>query len=186
MATFVSQSIEGVNLSGIYTAYDQTAALSSTNDPSNPGPPFAVGTEVVATDGSVWMFVKVATSATLAQYNTVGIDVTAFTATPTLGGATYEATKKRVGFYQNSTSATAAQYCWVMVSGAPTILVAASCAKAVQLYTTDTSGVLDDAIATGSQYPVRNVYLLTTNGSTASNGAAAAGWPSFAPQTALL
>jgi len=186
MTTYITQSIEGVNLSAIYTAYDQTAATSSSNDPSNPGPPFTVGTEVVCTDGSIWMFVKVATSATLAQYNCVGIDVSAFTATPTVGGATYEATKKRVGFYQNSTSATAAQYCWVMLSGAPTVLIAASAAKAVQLYTTDTSGVLDDGIATGSQYPVRNVFLLTTSGSTASNGVANASWPAFGPQTALI
>ena len=186
MTTYVSQSIEGVNLSAIYTAYDQTAASSSTNSPDNPGPQFTPGTEVVATDGSIWMFVKVATSATLAQYNCVGVDITAFTATPTLGGATYEATKKRVGFYQNSTSATAGQYCWVMLSGAPTVLIAASAAKAVQLYTTDTSGVLDDGIATGSQYPVRNVFLLTTSGSTASNGVANAPWPAFGPQTALI
>lgn len=186
MTTYVSQSIVGVNLSSIYTAYDQTAATSSSNDPSNPGPPFTLGTEVVCTDGSIWMFVKVATSATLVLYNCVGVDVAAFTATPTIGGAAYEATKKRVGFYQNTVSATAGQFCWVMLSGAPTVLIAASAAKAVQLYTTDTSGVLDDAIATGSQYPVRNVYLLTTSGSTASNGQANASWPAFGPQTALL
>lgn len=186
MTTYITQSIEGVNLSMVYNAYDQTAATSSSNDPSNPGPPFTIGTEVVCTDGSQWMFVKVATSATLAQYNCVGVDATAYTATPTVGGATYEATKKRVGFYQNTTSATAGQFCWVMLSGSPTVLIAASAAKAVQLYTTDTSGVLDDAIATGSQYPVRNVYLLTTSGSTASNGVAMASWPAFGPQTALL
>lgn len=186
MAPYITQSIEGINLSTIYTAYDQTAVSSATNDPSNPGPPFTIGTEVVCTDGSIWQFVKVATSATLTLYNVVGIDYTAFTATPTIGGATYEATKKRVGFYQNTTAATAGQYCWVMVSGSPTILVAASCAKAVQLYTTDTSGVLDDAIATGSQYPVRNVFIVTTIGSTASNQAAMASWPSFGPQTALV
>lgn len=186
MATYVSQSIEGVNVSMIYDAYDQTAVTSSTNSPSNPGPPFTIGTEVVCTDGSMWMFVKVATSASLVLYNTVGVDLSAYTATPTIGGAAYEATKKRVGFYQNTTTATAGQFCWVMVSGTPTILVAASCAKAVQLYTTDTSGVLDDAIATGSQYPVRNVYLSTTIGSTASNNTALASWPAFAPQTSLL
>lgn len=186
MTTYVSQSIEGVNLAQIWTVYDQTAVSSSSNSPDNPGPALAIGTEVVCTDGSIWMSVKVAASATLAQYNCVGVDVSAFTATPTVGGATYEATKKRVGFYQNSTSATAGQYCWVMLSGAPTVLIAASAAKAVQLYTTDTSGVLDDAIATGSQYPVRNVYLLTTSGSTASNGVANASWPAFGPQMALL
>lgn len=183
MPTYVSQSIEGVNVSMIYTAYDQTAATSSTNDPSNPGPPFTVGTEVVCTDGSIWQFVK--STGNLVLYNVVGVDLAAFTATPTVGGATYEATKKRVGFYQNTTTATTGQFCWVMVSGSPTILVAGSCAKAVQLYTTDTSGVLDDAIATGSQYPVVNVFLATTVGSTATFTQALASWPAFRPQTAL-
>jgi hypothetical protein len=148
--------------------------------------PFAPGTEVVATDGSIWLFTIVDTSATLAQYNVVTIDPLTFKAKPILGGAGTEATKFRIGFYQNATSATAAQGCWVMLNGVPTISVLASCAKAVQLYTTDTSGTLDDAIATGSQYPVRNVFLLTTNGATASSGAAQASYPSIGPQSALL
>lgn len=182
----VTQSIEGVSLSTIYAAYVQSTAISTTNDPSNPGMPFAAGTEVVATDGSIWMFTIVDTSATLAQYNTVMIDPLTFKAKPIIGGGASEATKFRVGFYQNSTSATAAQGCWVMLNGVPTISIAASAAKAVQLYTTDTSGVLDDAIATGSQYPVRNVFLLTTSGATASNGAAQASYPSVGPMGALL
>lgn len=183
---FVTQSIEGVNFGQIYTKYDQTAAITTTNTPDNPGFPFALGTEVVATDGSIWMFTQVDTSATLAYGNVCSINPLTFKSIPMLGGGAAETTKFRVGFYQNSTSATAAQGCWVMLSGVPTITVAASCAKAVQLYTTDTSGVLDDAIATGSQYPVRNVYLLTTNGATASTGAAQAAYPAVGPQTALL
>lgn len=181
----VTQSIEGVNLSLIYTAYVQTSAISSTNDPSYPGMPFAVGTEVVATDGSIWMFTIVDTSATLAYGNAVNISPTTFKAIPLIGTGAAESYKGRIGFYQNSTSATATQGCWVMLSGVPTITVAASCVKGVLLYTTDTSGVLDDAVATGSQYPIRNVFLLTTNGATASTGAAQASWPAIGPLTSL-
>lgn len=182
----VTQNIEGVNLSLIYTAYVQTSAISTTNDPSYPGMPFTAGTEVVATDGSLWLFTVVDTSATLAYGNVCTIDPLTFKAKPIIGGGAAEATKFRVGFYQNSTSATAAQGCWVMLNGVPTISVLGSCAKAVQLYTTDTSGALDDAVATGSQYPVRNIYLLTTvSGATATTGAAQASYPSIAPLGSL-
>lgn len=182
MVSYVTQSIEGVDLTTIYNAYVQTSAQSSTNSPDYPGMPFKSGTEVTCTDGSIWMFTVVDTSATLAQGNVCIIDPLTFKAKPIIGGAASEATKYRVGFYQNSTSATATQGCWVMLSGVPTISVSGAPAKAVQLYTTDTSGTLDDAVATGSQYPVRNVFMLTTvSGTTATTQAAQASWPSIGP-----
>jgi hypothetical protein len=182
---FVTQSIEGVNLSLLYTAYDQTAAITSTNSPDNPGPQFAVGTEVVATDGSIWLFVKF--TGGVNQYDVVMVDPATGGAAQILGGGAAECTKKRVGFYQNSTAAVANNYGWVMVSGVPTINVLGSCAKALQLYTTDTSGKLDDAIATGSQYPVRNVFLTTTiSSTTASFNTAQAAYPTIGPMGALL
>jgi len=185
MPAIVSQSIEGVNLATLYTAYDQTAAISTTNDPSNPGPPFKVGTEVVATDGSIWVFVKF--TAGVNQYDVVMIDPATGFAKQILGSGAAETNKFRVGFYQNSTAAVANNYGWVMLSGVPTINVLGSCAKLVQLYTTDTSGKLDDAIATGSQYPVRNVVLTTTiSSTTASSNTAQAAWPSVGPLGALL
>jgi len=184
MPTFVTQSIEGVNLSALYTAYDQTAAVSSTNSVDNPGPPFAVGTEVVATDGSIWVFVKF--SGGVNQYDVVMIDTAYSSVKQILGGGASEANRLRPGFYQNSTAAVANNYGWVMLSGVPTINVLGSCAKLVQLYTTDTSGKLDDAIATGSQYPVRNVTLTTTiSSTTASFNTAQAAWPSIGPMSAL-
>lgn len=176
MPTIVSQSIEGVNLSGLYTPYDQTAAISTTNDPANGGPPFKVGTQVTATDGSLWEFVKF--TGGVNQYDVVMIDPS-FNVKQVLGGGAAECTKMRVGFYQNATAAVSGNYGWVMVSGVPTINVLGACAKAAQLYTTDTSGKLDDATATGSQYPVRNIFLTTTIGSTASFNTAQAAYPSF-------
>lgn len=187
MATpYVVQNEVGIDLTANYTSYVQTTAVSSTNSPDNPGPPFLPGTEVVCTNGAIFMFVTVAASATLALGDVCAIDPLTFNAKPALGGATAEMTKQRIGFYQNTTAAAAASSCWVMVSGVPTIKIAASAAKAVQLYTTNTSGTLDSTVATGSQYPVRGVFLLTTNGGTASTGAAQAPYPTVGPMTALL
>ncbi len=175
---FVTQSIEGVNLSLLYTAYDQTAAISSTNSPDNPGPPFAVGTEVVCTDGSIWAFVKF--SAGVNQYDVVMI-TTAFLASQIVGGAATETNLKRVGFYQNATAAVANNYGWVMLSGVPTVNVVGSTVKLVQLFTSNTSGYLDDAATTGSQYAIRSVYLMTTVGSTNTFSPMTASFPTIGP-----
>lgn len=178
MVAYVSQSIEGVN---VLTSF----APISASTPDVPGFPFAVGTKVVCTDDSEWVFVIAGTVTGIAQYDAVGIDI-AFTALPTLGGATFEMTKKQIGWYQGATTLVTGAGAWVMVSGFPTIHVLASAAKAVQLYTTDTSGYLDDAIATGSQYPIRGVYLTTTVGATNTQQTASAPFPTIGPMTALV
>jgi hypothetical protein len=179
---FATTNTEGIDFTQIYNGYIQTSAVSSTNSPDYPGMPFVAGTEVVGANNSIWVFTVVDTSATLAQGNVCIIDPLTFKAKPIIGGGASEAYKYRVGFYQNSTSATAGQGCWLMISGVPTISVSGAPVKGVQLYTTDTSGTLDDAVATGSQYPVRNVFMLTTvSGATATTQAAQASWPSVGP-----
>lgn len=184
---FVTQSIEGVDLTLISTSYSQTTAQSTTNDPSYPAPPFVSGTEVTCTDGSIWMYTVVDTGATLAFGNVCFIDPLTFKAKPCIGGGTADAPKYRVGFYQNTTSAVATNGVWLMLSGVPTITVSGAPAKNVTLYTTDTSGTLDDAQATASQFPVRNVFMLTTvSGATATTGAAQASWPSFGPSSSAV
>lgn len=179
MAIYGTTPIAGVNLQQIdtvgatlYPAYTDTL-------------PMAIGSQVVATNDSVWVYTQVDTSATLAYGNVCTIDPLTFKAKPIVGGGAAEDTKFLIGFYQNTTSAVATNGVWLMIRGVPTISVLASCAKAVQLYTTDTSGALDDAVATGSQYPVKNVYLLTTNGATASTGAAQASYPAVGPLGSL-
>lgn len=179
MAAYVSQSIEGVNVLASYAAI-------STSTPEIPAFPFASGTRVVCTDGSEWVFATVGTVTGIAQYNVVTIDISFILVLPILGGSAAENTKKQIGFYQGATTLTTGMGAWFMVSGFPTITVAASCAKAVQLYTTDTSGVLDDAISTGSQYPIRNVYLTTTVGATATQQTAQAIYPTVGPMSSLL
>ena len=70
-AKFNQTPLEGINFTTVYTAYDQTVAVSATNDPSNPGPPFTVGTHALGSDGSEYIFVKATTA--IEQYSAVAI-----------------------------------------------------------------------------------------------------------------
>jgi hypothetical protein len=178
MVAFISQSIEGINFLQAYDAI-------STSTPEVPAHPHVYGTVVTATDGSLWVFGKVATGATVNQYNCVMIDITAAAIIPSLGGAAVVGVSKRPGWYQGATSLTAGMAGWFMLSGAPRLGIEASCNPAVQLYTTQTSGILDDAVATGSQYPVRNVYIMSASGTSLTNVQGFAQFPTFGPMTAL-
>lgn len=169
MVAFAAQSIEGVNLGGTYAKYDQTAAITATNDPSIPGLPFALGTRISATDGSQWIFAD--TTTTITQYQTVMINST-FRATAVGGtGAATAVPEGLAGFpafYQNATSLTTGQAAWFMISGVPTLLVA-SAGVSVPLYTSDTAGTLTGATNTVSHYQISGLTcVVTASGSTAS------------------
>ena len=176
MPSFPTQSIEGVDLTAIYDAI-------STSTPEIPAWPFKVGDRVVATDGSNWMFCTAGGG--INQYDVVKIVQTTLSATQMLGGAASEVPSRIVGFYQNATAMTSGQAAWFMISGKPRINVLGACVKNVQLYTTDTSGKLDDAIVTGSQFPIRGVYIASTNPSaTATSIQATAMFPAIPQRTA--
>lgn len=163
----VTQSIEGVDLTGIYTPYVQTSAISSTNSPDNPGPPFALGARVVTGSGGVWMFCT--TNTTIAKGNTCAIDAN-FNATLVggTGGDASTASASFIGFYQNSTSLTTGQYAWFMLSGLPTLLVSSGTVTGA-LYTNDTAGTLTGTVNTASHYQIGGVgCVVTASGSTAS------------------
>ena len=147
--------IEGVNYNTTYTAYDQTAAISSTNSPDNPGPPFTVGTVSKATGGGEFIFVKAGTAIGLGECGIiVSTTMVASAITTTLAAADEGVL---VGFAQVAIANGA--YGWLQRSGAcANISVAASCATDAPLYTTATAGVLDDAVTTG----VTGVVITTT------------------------
>jgi hypothetical protein len=65
MVAYAAQSIEGVDVTGIYTIYNQAVGESATNSPDYPAFPFKLGTQVVCTDGSRWIFAD--TTTTIAQ-----------------------------------------------------------------------------------------------------------------------
>jgi len=169
MVAYAAQSIEGVDVTGIYNIYNQASAQSSTNSPDYPALPFKLGTRVTCTDGSAWMFCD--TTTTIANGYTVAIGPTfRVTAVGGAGAATAvpEGLAMMIGFYQNSTSLTTGQAAWFMISGVPTILVA-SAGISVPLYTLDTAGALTGATNTTSHYQVSGVTcVVTASGSTAS------------------
>lgn len=160
---------EGIDLTAIYSPYVSTSAISSTNDPANPGPPFAVGTRVNATNGSTWIFAT--TSTTIAQGSACMLN-SAFSAALMGGTGALTAVPEGLAgfpaFYQNSTSMTTGQYAWFNISGPATILVA-SAGISVPLYTSDTAGTLTGATNTTSHYQISGVTcVVTASGSTAS------------------
>lgn len=105
---------------------------SATNDYGH-----QLGTRATDKDGKVYMFVQAA--ATVTQYGYVSIDE-AWQAT--LITKTLADTRAVVGCAQ--TALTTAYYGWVLIRGAHTGLVKASCALDVKLYTSATAGYLDD------------------------------------------
>ena len=174
MVAYTTSSQEGVNF---YQAYDAI----STSTPEVPAHPHEYGKLVTANDGSIWVFGKVATSATVNQYNCVFVDYAAANVIPSLGGAASLGMKYRPAWYQGSTQLTAGMAAWFMLQGAPRMGVEASCNPAVQLYTTQTSGILDDAVATGSQYPVRGAVIVSAAGTSLTNVQGMAVFPSIGP-----
>ncbi len=159
----------GANFYAQYTKYDQTAAISSTNDPANPGYPVALGTTEIATDGSRWIFAD--TTTTIAQYTACMINSTyRATAIGGAGAATAvpEALAGQVGFYQATTSLTTGQAGWFCISGTFTALVA-SAGISVPLYSLDTAGALTGATNTVSHYQISGITcVVTASGTTAS------------------
>lgn len=161
MVAYVTTNQLGVSLLEAYAAIDAAT-------PEVPGHPHVYGSRVHATDGSEWIFGKVAAGATINQYNCVFIDVGCDAVVPSLGGAASLAPSSRPGFYQGATQLTEGMAAWFMISGQPIITTAGLAAANAGLFTTQVSGVLDDAIATGSQYPIRGVFATVTNTQTGS------------------
>lgn len=177
MVAFVTTNQLGVDL---YAAYD---AISATL-PEVPGHPHVYGSRVTATDGSEWIFAKVGTVTGIAQYDAVTLDRDCISATPAVRGTGVTIRGRRPAVYQGATALTTGMAAWFMISGAPKIKVLGSCAANVALYTTDTSGVLDDANASGSQFPFRGFFASEANaGATASQVNGILTFPTIGPIT---
>jgi hypothetical protein len=169
MVAYAAQSIEGVDVTGIYTGYNQANAVTATNSPEYPAFPFKLGTQVVATDGSRWIFAD--TTTTITNGMVVAINSTfRVTAIGGAGASTAvpEALAMQIGFYQNSTSLTTGQAAWFMIQGVPTLLVASATISA-PLYSSDTAGTLIGTVNTVSHYQISGITcVVTASGSTAS------------------
>lgn len=173
ITVFPTQNIEGVDLTATYTV--------STSTPEYPALPFTVGTRVIASVGSEWIFATAI--GTINQYDVCWIDNT-FAAVRQISGSVSTTgatgnvgTPGFFGFWQNAqiTSGTSG---WFMISGKPTINVAGSTSANVNLWTSDTSGLLTSSANTASQAIALGVVLVNNiSGSTASSQIAIANMP---------
>ncbi len=171
---FPISALEGINFSATYTPYDQTAATSSTNDPSNPGPPFAVGTHALGTDGTEYVFVK-ATNAVV-QYAAVAIDTNSAVTTLTLA-----LLRQLVDYGFAQVAIASGAYGWVAIRGQGIgVLARLSSLPNVPVYISSVSPgrVTSTSVRSTSGGTLLNV-VLTTCGITSPSAATVANapWP---------
>lgn len=152
-------------MSGQLTAVDLT--VTSTSAVAGP----KVGTLYWDEYGRLWQYVK--GGATIAQYEYVKISTDGnFTITSMTTTTNPSTEPAQVGCVQVSGGFTSSLYGWVFRGfGAHTGKFAASCVQDVKIYTTATSGVVDDAATT----LVNGLKLITTITGAASSPAWASG-----------
>ena len=164
---FVTSSMEGANFGVAYT-------FNETTTPEVPGPNPAPGTIVFGTDGSAWMFVKLAASQTIAAGDFVYVSSTDGSWNVTLLS---NSAKALLGYQVGvagaaaTSSTTSYLYIWMQIKGynASTNCLSASVANAA-LHTTATSGRIDDTAGGGTSAAVAGV--VQTGTASASNVAA--------------
>ena len=168
MTDFSFTPIEGAAFGTTYLPpYDPTAAISSTNDPSQQPLPFLVGARASAADGSEYVFVKA--SATIAVNNVLGITVSTsstsatpvYTAAPITKALADQMAEIAVAYVAIASGS----YGWAITKGANAVTLKNSCLPSVPLYTTATAGYLDDT--SGSQtriYGIRSQKTATASG----------------------
>lgn len=122
MPTFVTSNLAGADLTKT-----GTTAL------------FTPGTKVPLSDGGTALYVQALSEISTYAAVSVFVDSTVRMLTTTTAGLT-----KKVGF-ADAVSIASAYYGWVRLSGRPVVNLAANCDDMVSLFTTATSGVLDDA-----------------------------------------
>lgn len=119
---------------------------------------FALGTEVIDSDGGKRMYVQSKGEITLGSILHIDANYKAAMVTDTLAKSS-----GRIGLAIHTVSASDlffwAATAWI---NKPT-RVAGSCAANAQLFTTGTAGVLDDATASTSQVQVQGVVLASAN-----------------------
>ena len=133
----------GVNLTATYSSVGEA--------------PFSLGTVIELNDGSVAKFVESSASA-CSSFAAVTISETNIATMLTTGIA--RSAGNHVAFAQ--TSIGTGRCGWVQIGGTPKVNLAANCAPFVNLYTTATAGVLDDATVSGSGGLVAGVFAGTS------------------------
>lgn len=140
---FGTLNTEGIDFNATYTSYDQTAAVTATNSPDNPGPPFSQGFYARGTGESDYVFVKA--SAAINKGDVCLISTTYTAAGVTTTNATFGSL---LGVAQGAIASGA--YGWLQRAGTcQNIGTAAAVVTNVQLAATASAGLVDDVTTTG-------------------------------------
>ena len=154
---------EGIDFNATYNAYAQASAVSSTNDPVYPGPPFTPGTYVKGSGESEFVFIYASGAIALGDVVQLSTTYTAASVTSTL--ATFGS---QLGVAQVAIGAGA--YGWVQRCGyCQKIGTNAAAVANVQLATTVTAGLIDDSTATSTKNITGMVLAVTTTVSTVTS-----------------
>lgn len=174
---YITTPSEGVNFNTTYTSYDQTAAITATNSPDNPGPPFSQGTYMRGTNESDFVFVKATAAVSAGNLCTIS---SAFTVA---GATTTTALYGNLLGYAVGDIASGA-FGWVQRAGAVSggILAVANTNPNVKLYATATAGLTSSTSTTGNK-TLLGVTITTTATSSATGTAATLNYPSVGDTT---
>ncbi len=156
----------------VNTHYATTPIIGANFAAIHDAPQFKLGTTLLGSDGTEWVYVKATTA--LTQYDCAGVDedYNAVPITSTLARAGYIPGFAQVAFTVN-------YYGWVALKGANiSVRIKASCAADVQLYTSATAGVLDDTNTTTSSAIRGVVVVVAGTSATISSREALASFPS--------
>jgi hypothetical protein len=160
-------TLEGAALQTAYT-------ISPTTTPEVPNPPFAVGTMALGTDASVWVFVKLAASQTIAAGDFVYVnstDAVSWNVT-SLSNTAKALLGALVGIAGAAATSgtTSTQYIWIMRAGhyASANVITSASANAL-LYTSATAGRLTGTASATNNSLVSGVVPLVTAASNLAN-----------------
>ncbi len=172
MADFSIFSLEGIDLTTIYAPVSQTNPAS----PEYPGLPFRVGTVVTGQNGSKYMFVL--STAGLTANQAAGVTESSITLSSAAIVPTYDATALTKSladqgcvFAVAPVAITATYYGWVLIQGPAYVTLKNSCLPNVPLYTTASSGMLDDTSASQTR-----IYGIRARDTSTASGAAKICW----------
>lgn len=150
MTTFVSSS----NMAGVDLNNSAPTSAMQTNSAGTVIPPFKVGTRVMGSGETEWVYVQA--NGAISAYDLVAINSTG---TATRATAALAATGSELAFAQNAFSDT--DYGWVTTKGNPlTVNVSATSTLQAVLYVAGTSGKLSTTASSGT---LAGIALLTAS-----------------------
>jgi hypothetical protein len=141
------------------------ATATSTFPVQGGGTGFTVGSRAAAHNGKEYVFVQ--SNSAVSAFDVVTIPTDTYVAATF--STTVAAASEMIGVAQFALAS--GEYGWVQTYGACKVKVLGLAAKSVTLYSTTTGGTLDDA--TGSNYQVTGIQILSTNPSSTATAMSA-------------